>query len=208
MEIDRRHLLGFAAIAAGAGASVPRALAAASPIGTLGLDAAHFGLRPGSTEDQSRVLQNAIDTAARAHAPLTIAPGLYRAGNLKLPAGAQLLGVRGATQIVLTEGPSLLAAAGADHITLSGLVLVYVAAAGTRNRFRLVQSKYWIIFAAFSVIILFGIINNPPGSGPVLSGMRFYLRAIPLFFLPAVLPIISVSGSSSSSTSSSSRSCG
>ena len=49
---------------------------------------------------------------------------------------------------------------------LSGLVVVYVAAAGTRNRFRLVQSKYWIIFAAFSVIILFGIINNPPGSGP------------------------------------------
>jgi uncharacterized secreted repeat protein (TIGR03808 family) len=48
---------------------------------------------------------------------------MYRAGNLKLPAGAQLLGVRGATQIVLTEGPSLLAAAGADHITLSGLVL-------------------------------------------------------------------------------------
>jgi len=31
--------------------------------------------------------------------------------------------VRGATQLVLTEGPALLAAKGADHITLSGLVL-------------------------------------------------------------------------------------
>lgn len=72
---------------------------------------------------------------------------------------------------------------------LSALVLVYVAAAGTRDRFRLVQSKYWIVFGAFSVIILCGILNNPPGSGPMLSGMRFYLRAIPLFFLPAVLPI-------------------
>src|SRR6202011_5246581 len=51
------------------------------------------------------------------------APGVYRAGNLRLPAGAQLIGVRGATQIVLTEGPALLAAAGADHLTLSGLVL-------------------------------------------------------------------------------------
>src|SRR6202048_824287 len=125
MDVDRRHLLGLATIAAGTaapGASARPALAA-SPIGTLGLDAAHFGLRPGSTEDQSRVLQNAIDAAARARAPLAIAPGMYRAGNLKLPAGAQLLGVRGATQIVLTEGPSLLAAAGADHITLSGLVL-------------------------------------------------------------------------------------
>jgi uncharacterized secreted repeat protein (TIGR03808 family) len=120
MDIDRRHLLGLGAIAAGVTAA---GAGAASPLGTLGLDAAHFGLRPGSSEDQSRVLQNAIDAAARGRAPLAIAPGIYRAGNLKLPAGAQLLGVRGATQIVLTEGPSLLAATGADHVTLSGLVL-------------------------------------------------------------------------------------
>jgi uncharacterized secreted repeat protein (TIGR03808 family) len=124
MDIDRRHLLKLGAIAVGAGASARPALAAgASPIGTLGLDAAHFGVHPGGPEDQSRVLQAAIDAAARARAPLAIAPGVYRAGNLKLPAGAQLLGVRGATQIILSEGPSLMAAAGADHITLSGIVL-------------------------------------------------------------------------------------
>jgi uncharacterized secreted repeat protein (TIGR03808 family) len=62
-------------------------------------------------------------TRRRARAPLAIAPGIYRAGNLTLPAGAQILGVRGATQIVLTQGPGLMAAAGADHVTLSGLVL-------------------------------------------------------------------------------------
>jgi uncharacterized secreted repeat protein (TIGR03808 family) len=128
MDIDRRHLLRLGAIAVGAGAigapaRVALAAPAASPLGTLGLDAAHFGLHAGSSEDQSRVLQNAIDAAARARVPLAIAPGAYRAGNLRLPAGAQLLGVRGATQIVLTEGPSLLAATGADHVTLSGLVL-------------------------------------------------------------------------------------
>jgi uncharacterized secreted repeat protein (TIGR03808 family) len=125
MDIDRRHLLGLAVAAGAAGASALPALAAptAAPIGALGLDAAHFGLHPGSAEDQSRALQAAIDAAARARAPLAIAPGVYRAGNLKLPAGAQLIGVRGATRIVLTEGPSLLAAAGADHVTLSGLVL-------------------------------------------------------------------------------------
>jgi uncharacterized secreted repeat protein (TIGR03808 family) len=122
MDIDRRHLLRFA-VATGAAAGASALPARAAPIGALGLDAAHFGLHPGSTDDQSRVLQAAIDAAARARAPLAIAPGIYRAGNLKLPAGAQLIGVRGATQIVLTEGPSLLAAAGADHITLSGLVL-------------------------------------------------------------------------------------
>jgi uncharacterized secreted repeat protein (TIGR03808 family) len=127
MDIHRRHLLKLGAIAAGgiaAGAGArPATAATASPISTLGLDAAHFGLRPGAGEDQSRVLQNAIDSAARARAPLAIAPGTYRAGNLKLPAGAQLLGVRGATQIILSEGPSIFAAAGADHVALSGLVL-------------------------------------------------------------------------------------
>jgi uncharacterized secreted repeat protein (TIGR03808 family) len=124
MDIDRRHLLKLGTLAVGAAAAAPvRPALAAAPIGTLGLDAAHFGLHPGGGEDQSRVLQTAIDTAARARAPLAIAPGVYRAGNLKLPAGAQLLGVRGATQIILSEGPSLMAAAGADHVTLSGLVL-------------------------------------------------------------------------------------
>jgi uncharacterized secreted repeat protein (TIGR03808 family) len=121
MDIDRRHLIGLAAATAGASALPALAAPAAAPLGALGLEAAHFGLRPGSTDDQSRVLQTAIDAAARARAPLTLAPGTYRAGNLKLPAGAQLIGVRGATAIVLTEGPSLIAAAGADHLTLSGL---------------------------------------------------------------------------------------
>jgi uncharacterized secreted repeat protein (TIGR03808 family) len=128
MDFDRRYLLRLGATAAAAAAAeaaaLPaRAAPAAPPISTLGLDAAHFGLRPGSPDDQSRVLQNAIDAAARAQAPLAIAPGIYRAGNLRLPAGAQLLGVRGATQIVLTNGPTLLAAARATHVTLSGLVL-------------------------------------------------------------------------------------
>jgi len=124
MNIDRRRLLGLGAAAAIA--APPRtapARAATAPIGALGLDAAHFGLHPGASDDQSRALQSAIDAAARAHAPLAIAPGIYRAGNLKLPAGAQLFGVRGATQIVLSEGLAIFAGAGADHIALSGLVL-------------------------------------------------------------------------------------
>jgi uncharacterized secreted repeat protein (TIGR03808 family) len=126
MNFDRRHILKLgAAVAGAAGADALPACAAptAPPIGTLGLDAAHFGLRPGSPDDQSRVLQNAIDAAARQQAPLALAPGIYRAGNLRLPAGSQLLGVRGASQIALTEGGALFAAKGADHITLSGLVI-------------------------------------------------------------------------------------
>ena len=89
MDIDRRRLLRLAAAAAiTARGATGAARAAAPPIGALGLDAAHFGLRPGGSEDQSRALQSAIDAASRARAPLAIAPGIYRAGNLKLPAGA------------------------------------------------------------------------------------------------------------------------
>jgi len=72
---------------------------------------------------------------------------------------------------------------------MSGIVVLYVLIAGTRDRFRLVAPKYWLVFAALAVVILCGVVNNNPGSGPVISGMRFYFRAAPMFFLPAVFPI-------------------
>ncbi len=71
---------------------------------------------------------------------------------------------------------------------LSGVVTIYVAIAGTRDRFRLVAPKYWLVFGAFALVILCGIINNAPGAGPMLSGARFHLRAFPLFLLAAVAP--------------------
>ena len=52
-----------------------------------------------------------------------LAPGVYRAGGLTLPAGASLAGVRGATRLILTHGPSLLSAEHADTISLTGLTL-------------------------------------------------------------------------------------
>jgi uncharacterized secreted repeat protein (TIGR03808 family) len=115
MTLPRRHfLLGSAASAA----------ALATPaFGAQGLDAAQLGLKPGAAEDQSVRLQRALDQAARARMPLFLSPGVYRIGDLKLPAGAQLIGVRGATRLVLTRGPSLLSAEGGDSITLSGLTL-------------------------------------------------------------------------------------
>src|SRR5579862_5126621 len=68
----------------------------------------------------------------------------------------------------------------------SAFVILYVLVAGTRNRFQLVAPKYWLIFSAMALVILCGIIINNPGSGPLISGMRFYFRAVPLFFLAAV----------------------
>ncbi len=71
----------------------------------------------------------------------------------------------------------------------SGFVTLYVVVAGTRDRFQLVASKYWLFFAAMALVMLCGIIINNPGAGPLISGMRFYLRAAPLFLLPAVHPM-------------------
>jgi uncharacterized secreted repeat protein (TIGR03808 family) len=127
MDLDRRHLFALTAATAGFGAAASSAWAAPGPaaptISALGVDAGQFGVRPGSADDQSRALQRALDETARTRRPLALPPGVYRAGNLQLPAGAQLIGVRGATRIVLTDGPALIAATGADHITLSGLLL-------------------------------------------------------------------------------------
>src|SRR5262249_61710284 len=67
--------------------------------------------------------QGARAEPARGRAALALAPGADRAGNISPPAGAQLLGTRGATRLVLADGPSLIAANGADSVTLSGLVL-------------------------------------------------------------------------------------
>jgi uncharacterized secreted repeat protein (TIGR03808 family) len=94
-----------------------------APISALGVDATHFGLRPGSPDDQSRALQRAIDECARTRTPLALPPGVYRAGNVNLADGTHLLGVRGASRLMLADGPSLLAGRGVSHITLSGLVI-------------------------------------------------------------------------------------
>jgi uncharacterized secreted repeat protein (TIGR03808 family) len=124
MTFDHRHLLALTAMtASAAAASSARAAPATAPISAFGLDATQFGMRPGSPDDQSRTLQRAVDETARTRTPLAIPPGSYRVGGLKLPPGAQLVGARGATKLVLAEGPSLISGTGADHVTLSGLVI-------------------------------------------------------------------------------------
>jgi uncharacterized secreted repeat protein (TIGR03808 family) len=110
MPIDRRTFLAGTAMLV-------------APLSAYGLDAAHFGVRLGASDDQSRALQRAIDESARRRAPLMLAPGVYRAGNLKLPSGAHIAGMRGGTRLILTRGPSLMSSEHAETVTLSGLTL-------------------------------------------------------------------------------------
>src|SRR5690242_10424029 len=123
MDLSRRHLLGASAAGAGALAMAPDAARAAPLMSTLGRDATQYGVRPNAAEDQTRVLQRAIDEATRLQAPLALPPGLYRTGTLRLSRGTQLVGVRGATRLVFNGGATMLLAEGADGLNLSGLAL-------------------------------------------------------------------------------------
>ena len=122
MDVNRRHLIGASVTGvAGALAMSPDAARAAPLTAMLGRDATQYGARPGSPEDQTRVLQHAIDEAARAGMPLALPPGIYRTGMLRLQSGSQLIGVRGATKLVFTGGASMVSGEGADGAGLTGL---------------------------------------------------------------------------------------
>jgi len=64
---------------------------------------------------------------------------------------------------------------------------VVVILLGTRNRFQFVRPQYWIVFGALVVTIICGILVNGVDSGPIIAGIRNYLRAIPWFLVPAAI---------------------
>jgi uncharacterized secreted repeat protein (TIGR03808 family) len=124
MDISRRHLVGASAAgAAGALAMSPDAARAAQLTSTLGRDATQYGVRPGSPDDQTAVLQRAIDEAARAQVPLALPPGVYRTGMLRLQSGSQLVGVRGATRLVFNGGASMFSGEGSNSLGLTNVTL-------------------------------------------------------------------------------------
>lgn len=123
MDIDRRRLL-IVSATMGATPMLTAAPAQASTSSTtFGLDAAQFGIGLNDRNDQSAAFQRAINHAARTRSPLLLAPGSYRAANLRLPSYAKLVGVRGATRIDLASDASLVTSNSANNIELSGLVL-------------------------------------------------------------------------------------
>jgi len=127
MDLDRRHLLALS-LATGTltdpGASPVSSIGASASMTSmtaLGVNAVYLGVQPGSPDDQSQVLQRAIERASGAGVPLVLPPGVYRAGHLALPTGTQLIGMPGATRVVLAQDGPLASTNDADYVTLSGL---------------------------------------------------------------------------------------
>lgn len=110
--LPRRSFLAAAAVFA-----LPVAVRAA------GMEGQAMGLRPNAAEDQTRAFQRAVEAAAGARLPLRLQPGTYRVGEVRLPAFAQIVGVRGATRLIFQGGQACLSAVRADQVTLSGLTI-------------------------------------------------------------------------------------
>lgn len=72
---------------------------------------------------------------------------------------------------------------------LSGLLTVLVLFEGIRSGFSRVAPKYWLVFALVLLIMLCGILSNGVGTGPIVAGMRVYLRPMPLFLVAAIFPL-------------------
>src|SRR5260370_18243049 len=110
MSLDRRHFL--AATTATGAFSATEAIAAPTsaasgsvPISGLGVDAFHLGVRTASPDDQTEVLQRAIDRAAGARLPLILTPVVYRARGLVRSPAAPPIGVPGPARLLAVPHP-------------------------------------------------------------------------------------------------------
>jgi hypothetical protein len=89
----------------------------------------------------------------------------------------EYLGDAGYTPSALAYTQELLAMAAA----------AVVVVAGVQQRFVNVLPAYWFILAGLLVTVVCGLLTNGVEAGPIFAGLRTYLRAIPFFFLPAVV---------------------
>lgn len=80
---------------------------------------------------------------------------------------------------ILTYTPEILAMA----------ATAIVVVVGVKNRFQYLRPVYWLVFGALVLAAACGAAVNLLEPGPLFAGLRSYLRAIPFFFLPAVLAV-------------------
>ncbi|WP_428700238.1 hypothetical protein [Stappia sp.] len=86
------------------------------------IDAAEFGIRPGAADDQSSLMQQAIDAAASRGRALFLPGGRYTVANLRLPSGARLVGLPGQTRFDYQGGGHLVFSEGAKSVGMEGII--------------------------------------------------------------------------------------
>ncbi len=124
MRISRRVFLSATVLGA-SGAVMGRSAQAGLGIdGFKGaLDARDFGVAPNAAVDQTRLLQDSVDAAAKVGNPLYLPPGRYVVTGLRLSSGCHLVGVPGATRLLLGRSGAAIRAEHAENISLTGITL-------------------------------------------------------------------------------------
>lgn len=107
MRPNRRHLL--AGLAAFALASPARAQAIIPE------------LNPGTPDDQSGALQDALLRAAAEGRPLFLPPGIYYAQNLQVPSNLLVTGIPGTTTLAAMGAAPVARIAGSAHVRFEGI---------------------------------------------------------------------------------------
>lgn len=70
-----------------------------------------------------------------------------------------------------------------DVLSMVAVVIVVLLAPRSRPAIGL---KWLVFFGAFLVVLLIGIVSNTVSAGPLIVGLRSYLKFLPFFFLPIV----------------------
>ena len=121
MTIDRRR---FLVLGTAAAAAVSPALAAPSPDRARSASMPRISACAPAAPTTRAARSSAPSMKPRATARRSRSrPAAIASATCGSAAMRQLIGVRGATKLLLSDSASLIAAAGADHVTLTGLVL-------------------------------------------------------------------------------------
>lgn len=120
--MDRRKFLALSGAATiGTTANLLPSTAIAAPLDTS-INAKDFGLKPYITDDQSQILQSAIDQAAQQKLPLFIPGGSYLVREITLPEGAHISGIAGQTILVQIDNSPIFQASEIENTTLEGII--------------------------------------------------------------------------------------
>ncbi len=119
--MDRRSFLGsLLATAASVPAFAAQPLTQSSSL-RGSLDVSNFGVRPDIFDDQSKLLQEVLNTASRENKPVFLPSGTYVVSRLELPSRTRLIGIRGASRIVYGGGGTMMSATGPELVHIEGI---------------------------------------------------------------------------------------